>query len=303
MSSSVVPPHSVDGLAGPALIGYFFSWALLGVLCIQVYLYNVKFRRDPILLQCLVYAILALEWIQTILLTVDAFESFVYNYGNPAALTSTKGRPGWFSLTVLCGLVSVPVQWYFSWRIYRLFKTIWLCGLICFLSFTEMIFGIVIATGVQLKDVSTTSELGFSRTALAFDCIFLGASALVDLIIAVAMTILLLKMRNGMLKTDMMINKVIRFVVETGSLTASVAIVGLILALGVPGKLYYEPVIFTLSKLYANTFITNLLNRTTDRTTPNNTSSAARRISWAGDTLQDIETVNDGIPMGKTSPR
>lgn len=29
----------------------------------------------------------------------------------------------------------------------------------------------------------------------------------------------LLKMRNGMLKTDMMINKVIRFVVETGSLT------------------------------------------------------------------------------------
>ena len=45
---------------------------------------------------------------------------------------------------------------------------------------------------------------------------------------------------------------------------------------------------------YANTFITNLLNRTTDRTTPNNTSSALRRISWAGDTLQDVETVNDG---------
>ena len=45
---------------------------------------------------------------------------------------------------------------------------------------------------------------------------------------------------------------------------------------------------------YANTFITNLLNRTTDRTTPNNTSSAIRRISWAGDTLQDVETVNDG---------
>ena len=78
-----------------------------------------------------VYAVLALEWIQTILLTVDAFESFVYNYGNPAALTSTK-RPGWYSLTVLCGLVSVPVQWYFSWRIYRLFKTIWLCSIICF---------------------------------------------------------------------------------------------------------------------------------------------------------------------------
>lgn len=78
-----------------------------------------------------VYAVLALEWIQTILLTVDAFESFVYNYGDPAALTSTK-RPGWFSLTVLCGLVSVPVQWYFSWRIYRLFKTIWLCSIICF---------------------------------------------------------------------------------------------------------------------------------------------------------------------------
>lgn len=84
-----------------------------------------------------VYAVLALEWIQTTLLTVDAFESFVYNYGDPAALTSTK-RPGWFSLTVLCGLVSMPVQWYFSYRIYRLFKIIWLCGIICFVRRTTV---------------------------------------------------------------------------------------------------------------------------------------------------------------------
>ncbi|KZT71190.1 hypothetical protein DAEQUDRAFT_724570 [Daedalea quercina L-15889] len=307
--SSVVPAHSVDGLAGPALIGYFFSWALLGVLNVQVYLYYVKFRRDPILLKCLVYAILTLEWVQTILLTVDAFESFVYNYGNPAALTSTN-RPGWYSLTILCGLVSMPVQWYFAWRIYRLFQTKLLCGIILFLSLVEGVFGIVIASGVQLKDVSTTSELGLSRTALAFDCIFLGGSALVDVIIAVAMTVLLMRLKNGMLKTDMMINKVIRFGVESGSLTASVAIVGLILALGCPGKLYYEPVIYALSKMYANTFITNLLNRTTDRATPHSSrvsSGGVRRVSWTGDTTlhpDDIETVGDSdgiIPLGKSA--
>ncbi|KAH9838044.1 uncharacterized protein C8Q71DRAFT_857213 [Rhodofomes roseus] len=295
MASSVPAAHSLDGLAGPPLIGYFFSWALLGVLNVQIYLYYVKFRKDPVLLQCL-----ALEWIQTILLTVDAFQSFVYHYGDAAALTS-KDRPGWYSLPVLCGLVSTPVQWYFAWRIWRLFKTIALCGTICFLSLVQLIFGIVITTGVQLKDVSTTSEIGFSKTALAFDCVFLGVSALADLIIAVAMTILLLKLKTGMLKTDMMINKVIQFGVETGTLTASVAIIGLILAMGCPGKLYYYPVIYILSKLYANTFITNLLNRSTNRTTPN-PSDAIRRVSLAGDTLQvDMETIGDGIPLGKTA--
>ncbi|KAH9918047.1 uncharacterized protein B0H18DRAFT_681518 [Fomitopsis serialis] len=299
MASSVLPAaHSLDGLAGPPLVGYFFSWALLGVLNVQIYLYYVKFQKDHTFLQVLVYAILALEWIQTILLTVDAFDSFVYHYGDPAALTSTN-RPGWFSLPLLCGLVSTPVQCYFAWRIWKLFRTVILCGILVFFSIVQLIFGIITVTGVQLRDVSTTSEIGLSRTALAVDCIFLGGSALVDAIIAVAMTILLLRLKNGMLKTDMMINKVIRFGVESGILTASVAIIGLVLAMGCPGKLYYEPVIYILSKLYANTFITNLLNRTMDRT---NSGSAIRNTSWARDTMQiDVEMAGNGIPPGKTA--
>ncbi|KAH9930192.1 uncharacterized protein B0H18DRAFT_1116893 [Fomitopsis serialis] len=74
-------------LAGPKLLGYFFNWALLGVLTLQTYLYHVSFPHDPLLLQCLVYGMLAFEWVQTGLVTGVAFEIFVYNYGDLNSLT------------------------------------------------------------------------------------------------------------------------------------------------------------------------------------------------------------------------
>lgn len=58
-----------------------------------------------------------------------------------------------------------------------------------------------------------------------------------------------------------MINRIIRLVVETGTLTAGVAIVTLILCTRLPGTQYYETTLYVLTKLYANTFLANLISR------------------------------------------
>ena len=56
------------------------------------------------------------EWVQTGLLTDCGFIVFVDNYGDVKDLYNIC--TGWFSLPVMCAIVSMIVQWFFAWRIY-----------------------------------------------------------------------------------------------------------------------------------------------------------------------------------------
>ncbi|KAH9911988.1 uncharacterized protein B0H18DRAFT_286318 [Fomitopsis serialis] len=274
-------------LAGPKLLGYFFNWALLGVLTIQTYLYHVNFPHDPLVLQCLVYGMLAFELVQTGLVTGVAFEIFVYNYGDTNSLT--KIYYAWFFVAVMCAIVSVTVQLFFAWRIYVLARSRIVAGVIALLSLLQACAGI--SLGVLLKDTPSTADVTASHQVVIVLNLWVVGSAVVDALIAVTMTILMLRLRRGTTykHTERMINKVIRLVVETGTLTAGVAIVTLVLCLRLPGTQYYETTIYVLTKLYANTFLANLVSRAFLES-PDAGSVATRPISFAFPAARDTES-------------
>jgi len=112
----------------------------------------------------------------------------------------------------------------------------------------------------KLLDVATSIQHDSIQYPLA---IWLALSVLADVMIAVSMTILLFKSKTGIARTDALINRVIRLVVETGTLTASMAIVTIILANhpALRETLLYETPSINLTKIYANTFLMNLNNR------------------------------------------
>ena len=58
------------------------------------------------------------EWVQTGLVTDIAFDSFVYGYGNRSILVEYHNS--WFSVTIMCAVVSYIVQSFFAWRIWIL---------------------------------------------------------------------------------------------------------------------------------------------------------------------------------------
>ena len=64
------------------------------------------------------YGLLAVDWVQTGLITHDAFTTFVYHYWDPSQFQSMGNQ--WLSLIILSSLVSLLVQWFFAWRIYVL---------------------------------------------------------------------------------------------------------------------------------------------------------------------------------------
>ena len=98
-------------------------------------LYHVNFPRDPVIFKCLgeaalchpvclrlspsiaaVYGLLILDWVQTGLVTQNAFDTFVYYYGDRHEF-DVMGN-SWLSLIILSAVVSLVVQWFFAWRIY-----------------------------------------------------------------------------------------------------------------------------------------------------------------------------------------
>ncbi|KAH9838039.1 uncharacterized protein C8Q71DRAFT_574976 [Rhodofomes roseus] len=243
--------------SGPALLGCFMDWALLGVLNVQVYLYHVNVSCDPLFLQILVYVVFILEWLQSINLTSMAWQVFVVDYGQGDALSTI--HVGWMPLPILCSVISLITQLFFAWRICMLSKSTRIVSGIILLALVQTVCGFLV--GIKLKDGSASSQFLSSKATLIVTSLWMAGSAFVDILIAVVMTILMIKRKTGIAATDRIINKIIRLVVETGSLTASVATVGLILAILAPEAAYYQPPIYTLTKLYSNTFLTNLTNR------------------------------------------
>lgn len=251
--------------AGPPFVGFMLNWGLLGVLLVQVHLYHALFPRDGIHFKALVYGIFILDCVQTFLLSSDFFEGFVYQRANEAAF-STIGT-GWFSFIILGGVISAAVQTTFAWRLWLLTKSRALVGTILVLTTSQLSGSIV--TGLQLR-VSSDSQ--GQKNAIAPFSIWLSGSALVDVIIAISMTVLLSRARaNGQLFkanmqahrqiSDPVVNRLIVFIIETGTLTASVAIITLILFFASRDTHLHECTAIIISKLYSNTLLAGFNNR------------------------------------------
>ncbi|KAI0630713.1 hypothetical protein C8Q77DRAFT_222015 [Trametes polyzona] len=217
---SDAPPSGIALLAGPQLLGFFFDWALQGVLSVQIYFYYLLFPEDPLPTKILVYGTFVYEWVQTALITQTAFDIDVYQFGDRVSLTTYHNT--WFSVTIMCAVISAVVQGYFAWRIYKFSCSGILAGVIIFLAFGQMCAGIT--GGILLKVMHSGAAAPSSSIITPVFTTWLTTAATVDVLIAVCMTYLLLRSKSGIRRSDAVVNRMVRLCIETGTLTASVAI-------------------------------------------------------------------------------
>ncbi|KAJ8495592.1 hypothetical protein ONZ45_g12785 [Pleurotus djamor] len=195
--------------------------------------------------------------------------------------------------TVLTVLVSTPVQCFYAWRLRTLQGSKFLTVLMYVLSvvslITGMITAVVVPRGIPL---SITAEfiqsLNLPGEAMTWvwvpTLMWLGTSALADVLITGALSHRLIQLRTGMKGTDSVVNSIIQskhfaaLTVETGLLTSACIIAEIILfiieaagdtsiaalrhlpAHDIPAK--YVIADFVISKLYANTLFVTLNART-----------------------------------------
>ncbi|KAL0067042.1 hypothetical protein AAF712_005826 [Marasmius tenuissimus] len=237
------------------LIGYFVNWGLYGVLCLQVFLYYLAFKRDKWVVKALVYGLLILDTVQTVLITYDVYIKYGLEYGNVAGLAVV--RNGWLSIPIISALNATVVQLFFAYRIWKLSRSGILGIFVAVLAIAAGVGGVV--TGIQAKIINNLGQVAVrARTALT---IWLTITGACDVVIAVCMTVILSRKRFGFNdSTDDAITKIIRLTVETGTLTAILAMLTVILFCVFPNRSYWNIPMDMLGKLYSNNFMV-ILNR------------------------------------------
>ncbi|PBK86563.1 hypothetical protein ARMGADRAFT_1066479 [Armillaria gallica] len=110
---------------------------------------------------------------------------------------------------------------------------------------------VCIITSVWCFSADNAIELNSPRMSVTVG-ILCGASALCDIIIAICMTHYLMRSSTGFRRTQMLVTKLIRLIVETGSVTAVVALLSFILFFAFPHQTFYGTPTLIVAKLYAN---------------------------------------------------
>ncbi|KAF8155545.1 hypothetical protein B0H34DRAFT_798714 [Crassisporium funariophilum] len=199
--------------------------------------------------KALVYGIYAVEALQTILLSASGFQTYARGFGDPASLE--KAGLLWLSVPILRGVVAFVAQTFYVTRIVVLTGRKFLAGPIMLLAFIQL--GAALVLGIELKRIGTFKEF------LTHDIVIVSGGALH---VTLSLQALLRRRKAaGVQQTHAVLTRIIMLTIETGLVTAAVAITTMILVF-LPGQpTYYQASIGVLGKFYSNSMLVMLNGR------------------------------------------
>ncbi|KAF8311610.1 hypothetical protein DL93DRAFT_1402570 [Clavulina sp. PMI_390] len=215
-----------DVWLGPLLAGTLATVFLLGFVLLEGRAYFRSSKKDGIWLKLLVCYIILAELFITAALIALIWMFLIDDFDNPFALLTTPWMLHAEPLLAAC--VSLPVQLFFAQRVVILYHRPWFGVGIGAVSI--IIFGLGVVITVLLSH-NTDALLPTNINNLIHD---IGAVAISlhlvnDVIISGSLVWYLHTNRTGIQRSDMLIDDIVRLTIQTGSLTALVVIVLLIL--------------------------------------------------------------------------
>jgi hypothetical protein len=256
--SGMIPPD-ISMITGAPFVGIMMNWCLMGILCVQLYIYHLNFwGKDRKILQALAYGLFVLDLLQTGLATWDGFQWFVFGWGTPSELNVPYSAP--INSPFIDAFTALVVQAYYCWRIYILSRIKWWPVILLLLALLQAASGA--ASGVLSAIVNDFSKIHDAVAVVG--TIFMASAALVDTLIAASTTYLLLRRADHRPKqVDFMITKIVTLIVETNILTAGVALVALVMFVAYPSRNWFLAPLYILGKLYSTSLLVMFNTRIT----------------------------------------
>ncbi|CAE6454610.1 unnamed protein product [Rhizoctonia solani] len=259
----------LDALFGATYIGLVLSMFLYGIMTLQTYIYWFRYVHDSGFDRWFVLALWLMDTIQSICICHMQYHYTITNYANPSVLDFNN-----WSVNFEVGLTAVitfMVQaffarraWYFTKRVGSRFtttrKTQLLGAIVGLLAFTSLGFG--------LASFSMTWKLGRFSRFIEYRWlvgIWLGAAAFCDIVIVYMLSTALVTQRTGFGRTDALINKLLRYTINTGLLTSLIAVAD-VLTFCLMNNMVHLGFNFVLGKMYTNTLLATLNARDTEPT-------------------------------------
>ncbi|PPQ77818.1 hypothetical protein CVT25_015312 [Psilocybe cyanescens] len=208
----------------PLMFGILVSWMLYGMLVVQV-----------------LYGVFLLDTLQTCMMGADAFYWFCSGFGDMGHLGNVYISA--FDTPMLGGLMALLVQSFFCYRIWMLSQAI--------------IIPVTLWLG-HLHGNLAAAQAQINTRVLE---VWLIGSVIADTLIACCLVYLLMKNRSIHTRTNYVLQRLTRITMETNSLSASLAILTVILYFGAPGTSYFLTPTYYFGKIYANSLLVTLNNR------------------------------------------
>ncbi|KAJ7892009.1 hypothetical protein B0H13DRAFT_1625761 [Mycena leptocephala] len=231
------------------LIAQLLQWALFGTLTVQLYLYYQAFPKDRLLAKCIMYSVYCIQLVDIVMSAYDAFQTFGYGFGSLSALGSIG--LSWFTSPVITAIVSFIVQSFYAFRLHALSKS---------RKIPVLIVAVSLPSWVHSHSAGVNTAHHAQKLSISVGVWLIG-SASIDIIIAVCMTYVLLVNDTGLRQTHALVTKLIRLSIETGSVTALVAVTTAVLFYAFPERLYYITPVNIMPMVYANTMLAVLNSR------------------------------------------
>ncbi|KAJ7031069.1 hypothetical protein C8F04DRAFT_1263341 [Mycena alexandri] len=243
----------------PTFAGVLLSTAIYGVMAVQMLLYYQTYKTDA-------------RWIRyfarrkTVNLAVEIgviYEPLILRYGTQNALiTSPLFLPG---VAISLVAVSTPIQLFTAWRISVITESIVIPLLISVLAVVSFAGAVLVTIFVSIRNEFEKFQ-SFSWAGHHLANFQVQYPAIVDVLIAAKLTHSLTIRRTGFSAMDGQINRLVRLTVQTGAITALVALGDVILFLAFPHTTLQFIVDFPLSKLYAICLLSTLNARSRGKT-------------------------------------
>lgn len=244
-------PPTIAELTGPLFLGHLFNWGLFGALTVQSYIYYLAFPNDRRFSKAIVWGCYIFELLQIILSTRDAFRDFGTGWGDMRELDAVGWL--WFSVPVMSAIISMAAQFFFAWRIWVLSGSahLFMPLLIIVISIAQGVCGII--GGVTAHYVGIFSKVQTHNQVIT--SIWLGGTALCDILIAGCMLYYLNRSRTGFRSTNLVVAKFVRLTLETGAACATMAILDLVFFVVYKHNNYHLAPSIALSKIYSNSLL------------------------------------------------
>ncbi|KDR79858.1 hypothetical protein GALMADRAFT_136446 [Galerina marginata CBS 339.88] len=241
----------IPSIYGPMLIGLFCSLILYGVLIAQIYNYWIT---DLPIVRRLVLYLFVIETAHSACAMFMLYQPLVINFGKDSAYhnlpTALPAEP------ILTALISVSIQVFTAWRIWRIKKSLWIPGIICVLATLSAAGGLW--AGIKLSLIRL-----YSKTPQAYPAVYLWlfSAAAGDILITVSLTVILSRCKPGIQAVDAVVSRIIVFTIQTGLITSVAAIADVILLLTLPHIALSFLVDILLVKIYAISLMSTLNTR------------------------------------------
>ncbi|KAF8608240.1 hypothetical protein BDV93DRAFT_434373 [Ceratobasidium sp. AG-I] len=250
----IIPAAVLTATFGPYVTGIMMQQLFLGVFCVQVYDYWRIFQKDTMFNRITVIVLTMLTILQGVMDYVNLYRNAVTHYGDFSKFDEEDWSLWWeIGVTAMIGTVA---QVFFLERCFSATKNKIVLIVVGAAIATSLGFGIASSIEFQrIVSLSLVPEIPIPIIG------WLTATAVLDVAISGILIYALMRVKTPFRKTEAVITKIIRVTMETSSITASIAVINLVLYLALPGLAYHLLPQLIMGKMYAISIMVTLSSR------------------------------------------